>query len=112
MDLVEAALQPGNGAGVDTALTPVVDAVRQSLDLDLKRVHRPLRQRAGDQICELGQVGANAFDRCFKIARWPQCFDSRRDIAKLQVEMAQVEDRLRRWRREYWRRNVSLRGRL
>ena len=69
----------------------MIDALRQSLDLDLERFQRVLRQRLGQRTANLGQIGAQTVDRSFEFCRRPQRLDPDGDLAQLLFETAEVD---------------------
>ena len=69
--------------------------LRQRLDLGFERFHGAARQRFGELLADFRKVLAEGFDDAFKLARRPQRFDPRRDVAQLLFEIADIDGRLR-----------------
>ena len=89
-DIHQPALEAGERGGIDTGFTAVIDALRQCLDLDLKRFNSAPRQCLGQRAADLGEIGAQSFDCGFEFTRRPQRLDPRRDLPQLPLEAAEI----------------------
>ena len=96
-DLLQSALDPGQHTQIDAGCgcAGLIEPLCQGLNLGFERLHGAARQRFRELLADFRKVLAEGFDDVFKLARRPQRFDSRRDVAQLLFEIADIDGRLR-----------------